>query len=302
MAYEWCNEICEVYQGLVDGQRLLFLSLEVGFRHLDLQNLRHFDHTQHHKHKLVDIIFESEDGSAVADLLLALSSIDRSCELCRSPNMLIKHMEHLLNLQPFSTRLQKHLIHFIGHVGYPEIKGDGIRASVVLLENLDVGVGDVDEGYEIPWIRLLLDIVQSPEATQLLSYYHWELLLELSILRSRWLQLPDQFILSAQVMVSLEDAQEWDKLECWIGVVWINWPPEDIETTEDSRVIKYGGVTVRGLEDVMLLLFNHHPGAIQRLQRLMGKCKDKGDGFIVPTLFNQICEQVHLKAEQQGMR
>ena len=214
--------------------------------------------------------------------------------------MWVKYLAHLHNLQPFSSRLQQHLIHFIGSVGHQEHKGAGPQVLVALLEDPHVGVGDVGEDYEITWIQLLLDTIQSPEATQHLSYHYWELLVELSIPKSGWLQLPDQFILSAEVMVSLEDAQEWDKLEWRIGVIWINWPPENVETTGDRRATKDGGVTGGGgLEDVMLSLFHHQPGTIQRLQQLMGKCEDRG-GFIVPKLFKQICEQIHLKAKQQS--
>ena len=300
MAYEWCTVICEVYQDLADGQRLLLLCLEVGFHHLDLLHLPRFKGTQHH-HRLMDIVFKSEEDAAIEDLLLALFSMDMSCELCRSPDMWTKYLEHLHIVQPFSSRLRKHLLHFIQSVGYQELKGVGTQASIALLEDLHIGGEDVDWGYEMPWIRLLLDIAQSPDATQLLSYHYWELLVELSILKSRWLQLPDQYILSAQVMVSLEDAQEWDKLECWVGVVWINWPPENIDTG-DSREMEDGGVTGRGLEDIMLSLFHNHPGVIQRLQKLMGKCKDTGDGFIVPELFEKICKQMHLNPEQQDIQ
>ena len=295
MAYEWCSVISDAYQSLVEGQRLLFLSLEVGFRHLDPQHLPICRSVQHHHHKLIDITFGSRDSEAIADLFLVLSTIDQTCELCRSPDDWVKYLEYLHNLQPFSSRLQKNLIHYISCVNHREFKGVGPQAFLTLLKDLHVGVGDVVEGYEICWVELLLDTIQSPEATQHLPYHYWELLVELSILKSRWLQLPDQYILSAQVMVSLEDAQEWDKLECWIGVVWINWPPENVDTTGDSRATKDGGVTGRGLEDVMLSLFHHQPGSIQRLQKLMVRCR-----FYVPMLFEQICERMYSKPEQQG--
>ena len=300
MAYEWCSVIFEHYQPF-RHKKLLFFSLEAGFRHLNSKQLPSFTNAKFHHCKLIDITFESGDGEAIADLLLALSSIDRPCQLCGSPDMWIKYLKHLQYLQPFSSRLRKHLIHFINSVAYKGPNGIGIHTFVVLLEDLHVGIGDVVEEDVIPWIEFLLDTIQSPEASQL-SYHYWELLVKLSIAESGWLQIPDQYILSAQVMVSLEDAKEWDKLECWIGVVWISWPPEKDETTEDSRTTKDGRVTGKGLEDVMLSLFHHQPGAIQRLQRLMGKCEDKGRGFIVPNLFKRICEQLHLKAEQQGIQ
>ena len=90
MAYEWCSVICENYSSLEDGERLLFLALEVGFRHPNLKSpwtSAKLTHTEHHK-KLVDIIFEgAEDGEAVADLLCAWISTSGSqphisLELC----------------------------------------------------------------------------------------------------------------------------------------------------------------------------------------------------------------------------
>ena len=77
MAYEWCSVICENYSSLEDRERLLFLALEVGFRHLNPKASwisAKLTHTEHHR-KLVDIVFEgSEDGEAVADLLYAWTS------------------------------------------------------------------------------------------------------------------------------------------------------------------------------------------------------------------------------------
>ena len=75
-AYEWCSLICENYSGLVNGEKLLLLALEAGFRHLDPrggQILAKLTHTEHHT-KLVDIVFGSGDTEAIADLLQAWTS------------------------------------------------------------------------------------------------------------------------------------------------------------------------------------------------------------------------------------
>jgi len=55
-------------------------------------------------------------------------------------------------------------------------------------------------------------------------------------------------------MVFLQDAKEWDKLACWISVVWMIWPPED------------GGATEEDLENVMLSLLHQQPGALQKVE------------------------------------
>jgi hypothetical protein len=83
-------------------------------------------------------------------------------------------------------------------------------------------------------------------------------------------------------MTSLEASKEWDKLECWMGVVWMIWPPEKGETTEEV------------LECVMLSLFHQWPGAIQKLKQRMEKWSKSGPRNIVPESFHQICA----KAEQ----
>ena len=59
-----------------------------------------------------------------------------------------------------------------------------------------------------------------------------------------------------QVITSLLEAQEWDKLECWMGIVWMAWPPQTEKATEE-------------VECVMALLFCQWPGAIQMLTEQM---------------------------------
>ena len=56
-----------------------------------------------------------------------------------------------------------------------------------------------------------------------------------------------------RIMVALQDTQEWDKLVCWICVIWIASPP-------------YPDGISRNLEDGMLLLFRQRPDSIQSLK------------------------------------
>lgn len=84
------------------------------------------------------------------------------------------------------------------------------------------------------------------------------------------------------IMLSLEDKQEWDKLECWITIVWMVWPPES------------GGTKEEDLKHVMLLLFYQQPGALQKLEEQMEKWS-----WEIPESFQQICKQAHDEVAQQ---
>ena len=87
---------------------------------------------------------------------------------------------------------------------------------VRLLDDLQVCVEDL--GGVVGWEELLLDIIKSSEGIQHLSLPYWELLVELTIYWSYWLRASTY---SPHVMISLKDAEEWDKLRCWISVVCI---------------------------------------------------------------------------------
>ena len=91
------------------------------------------------------------------------------------------------------------------------------------------------------------------------------------------------------IMASLEKDQEWEKLECWMGIVWIVWPPQDGKTTEEYN---------REVEAVMLSLFYRRPSATQKLEQWMAR-GIKWHTHI-PESFRQICRQAHSRAAQQG--
>jgi hypothetical protein len=113
------------------------------------------------------------------------------------------------------------------------------------LNNLHVGVEDISYGYE--WGGLLLDTIQSSNGIWHLPHPYWELLLELAVLLSNDLE---GYPYSPHVMTSLEAAREWDKLECWMGVLWMVWSPEDGRTPPDD------GPTREDLEHMTLTLFH----------------------------------------------
>jgi len=284
VAYEWCSVICRNRGNLRDWESLLLVSLEIGFRHLDVRNPyigTRLTHTEHHR-ELVGIVFNSQKSEAIADLLNAwtmgysLDPVNTSLGICA------EDLISLHNLVPFSSRLRRLVIRSIELVGYKGFEEAGIERFIGLLNHLHVAVGDMDRGYV--WARLLLATLESFEGARYLSYQYWELLVELAILES--LRLVGEAVYCPWIMTSLVEAQEWNKLECWMGTVWILWPPGA------------GGMTEPEFDRSMLLLFRQRPGAAQRIEQWMERWSQECDEEI-PESFQRICKQVH-ETIQQG--
>jgi len=248
MAYGWCSVICENYSALEGAKNLLLLSLEIGFRCIDPRESKEANlvHTEHHQ-KLANIVFSSGDGEAIADLLCAWIS-------AYMPQLRIyaEHIVGLHHLHPFSSRLRSYIIYAIELIGYQEFEQVGVEGFIRLLNELQVCAKDLYD--EFHWTRLLLDTIQSPKKTQHLSLSYWELLVELAIHQTFWLGAQNY---NPQIMISLQDAREWDKLKCWISAVWMLWPPEGGKTTGED------------LEHAMVSLFHQQPGALQKLEEQM---------------------------------
>jgi len=258
IAYNWCSVIYENHQSLEDWEVLLLLCLEIGFRHLPEKTYYMGDwliHTEHH-HKLVDMVFKSQKVDAITDILCAWtagSSLLRP-EHKQLLDICIGHLASLRKLAPFSPRLQQLVIKFIELIGCKGLEVLGVEGFTGFLDHLHVTAENADSSYKL--VKLLLDTLQSPEGVQCLSHRYWELLVELIVDPHR-LSLDTTPIYDSRIMTCLIDAQEWDKLECWMALVWMVWPPGAGEMTEED------------LERPMLLLFRQQPGAAQKLEQWM---------------------------------
>ena len=287
MAYGWCSVIYENHQSLEDWENLLLLSLETGFRHLDPQRRSipiKLTHTKHHQ-KLVDVVFKSKDGEAIADLLHAWTVIGHSHE---PAHILLDtcagHLVNLHNQVHFSPRLRRLVTHSIGLIGYRGFKEVGVERFVELLNYLRVGVEDVDDKFK--WMVLLLYTIQPSEGARHLSDRSWERLVELMI-SGLWCVGFGRATYSPQVMVSLMEAQEWGKLEYCVGVVWMAWPPETSKIEED-------------LECVMVLLFRQRPGAAQKLKGWVEQWSRECDEDM-PESFQRVCKRAHEAAQRDAL-
>ena len=279
-AYKWCSLICENYSSFTNGRKLVLLALQVGFRHLDPganQILAWLIHTEHHQ-ELVHIVFGSRNCGAITDLLQAWTS----SSFVHQPFTLLKRCtpylidpsvyQYLLGgpeSLPAFQRSRQLVIRTVELIGLQGCEQGDLRGFCEFLDFLHVSTKDIV--YRGSWAELLLDIInQSPQGAQYLSQPYWELLAELSTSVIWWMRNPTW---NPDIMVFLEGNQEWDKLEIWMGVIWIVWPQ------------KISGPIEGDVRRIMLSLFHQRPGAIQKLRKWM----DKGLGG--PEIFQKICEQ-----------
>jgi len=197
---------------------------------------------------MVDVVFKSQKIEAIVDLLHAwTTSIDPAHTLLGTCT---ERLVCLHNLVPFSPRLRELVLRSVELIGYEGFEEVGVERFVGLLNHLQVTAEDMDS--LDPWVRLLLDTLQTSEGTQLISHWYWELLVELGVSLSSWLE--DDVTYNPQIMTFLTEAREWSKLECWMGTVWVLWPPEA------------DGITEEDLGRSILLLFRQRPGAFQKLE------------------------------------
>jgi len=262
VAYKWCSMVCESHSNLENREDLLLLALEIGFRHISPQSdwmEAKLTHMESHQ-KMVNIVFQSGQHEAIADLLCSWTSTSISHHPHPSLKTCAKYLVGLSHLQPFSPRLQQAIIKSIDLIDHKEFEQVGMEGVIGLLDGLHVNIDNIPKNHG--WTGLLLNIVQSPEGIQYASHQYWELLVELVVSFPWGL---GGNTCGPHTMKSLEDAKEWDKLECWMGIIWIKQSlDEDLEADEELE-------TDEELEHVTLSLFQQRPGAIQRLEHWVGK-------------------------------
>ena len=282
IAYRWCSAIYANREKFEDWESLLLVCLELGFHHLDTRQPYTpvtLIHTEHHC-ALVEVVFKSQRSEAIADFLHAwttgYSLPDQAGEMV---GICAGHLVGLHNLVPFSPRLRQLVIRFVEIAGYKGFEGVGVEKLTELLNHLDVTAEEIV--LNCSWASLLLGVIQSPEGTRHLSHRHWEFLVEL-IVSQPWLE--SRIIRGREIIKSLTDAQEWDKLECWIGVVWMSF--------------EMAGITEEELEHSMLLLFHHRPGAAPKLEQVMKRwsqeCRED-----IPESFQRILVRAQEAVQRQ---
>jgi len=280
IAFNLCSVIHENRESLEDWKGLLLASLEIGFRHLSHQDqpARFWFFSIEIHPGIADVVFGSRKSEAIADLLHARI-------LCRSPcspgDILAERLVCLHNLVPSSPRLRRLVIRSVELIGYGKFEEVGVERFVGLLNHLHVAVEDMDDHSK--WLELLLETLKTPERAQHLSYWYWELLVEL--VTSEQLPSINGAAYYLEITAFLAGAQEWNKLECWMGTVWALWPPEA------------DGITEEDLGHSIHLLFRKRPGAFEKLKQWMEQWSQTNDEKI-PDSFQRICERAQEVAQR----
>ena len=235
-------------------------------------------HTEHHR-GLVEVAFKCQESEVIADFLYTWTTgyflPEQAGEMV---GVCAGHLVGLHNLVPFSPRLRQLVMRFVEIVGYKGFEGVGVEELIDLLDHLRVTVKEMDRTYR--WSSLLLDVIRSPEGVQRLSHWYWELLVELAVSEPWLLEFGDAD--ARKIAKSFIDAQEWGKLECWIGIEWM--------------CSEWAGILEEALEHSTLLLLHQRPGAAQRLEQWMERWSNQFPRRRVPESFQRVltreCEAV----------
>ena len=299
MAYQWCSAISEEIRRFDQGRTalenllsphrpssrhpkdktadkyatLLSMALQVGFRRSKL-NPRAMDHTLHHRWTF-DIILSGNDDEVIADALCALI-VGQHLTAGSCAHHLVGRVQEGA---PFSPRLRQMIIDVLD-------QGSGVAGfeleTAHLLNPLDPGLDDMED--EDNWQRLLVDVIRSQTGREGLSSHNWCSLGELVLARS-----PDSFgnpssfemhDVDMGVLRSLDDAEDWEKLEVWMLVIWSSLELESKVPTGDIKPVTFN-------------LLRRRPSALQKFEFL---CKQ--DRCIRGDQLRQICNQA--RAEQSS--
>lgn len=255
VAYRWCAMIWRNRGSYKYWEDLLLLSLEVGFRHIRPPDawylpLPPLTGTEPHR-EMFNTVLKRNNNEEIADLAWASFMLDRSGRLWL--NTLADYIVGLNGgaTEPSPQGVVQTFIFCVESMGLDALEDVGKERFVVLLNHLHIGIRDlVLPGGCKTWSAILLEITQSAKEAQDLAIQSWELLAELAT---------KGYFRGATynpgVATSLVGAGMWDKLECWLGIVWVAWPQEL-------------GSVAEGLEDAMKALEKERRGALrERMER-----------------------------------
>ena len=257
---------------------LLSITLEIGFRCVALNNNQsalHLDHTPHNEW-VFETAFSSSDDEAIADALCAFIVGRHRPPPGSYAHYLAKRVE---SDTPFPPRLQQVSIRTLERIWRNELKVSGF--VVRWLHRLNIDADDmVEKG---SWAELLIEMIRTPMGPESLSSHYWRLLDKLVVTSRRRLNLA---LRDMEVMRSLEEAEDWEKLGVWMGVVWSFLPY--------SRISE----SMEGIEQVTLKLLLQRPSTLQGFERICdaGALRDPyGEYLYFRNKLKQMCDQARVE-------
>jgi hypothetical protein len=264
---------------------LLYKSLAVAFRRIRFTSTSstvHLSHTHHHEWML-DQVFLSADDTTIADAV-CMWVVDRQVT---PPGSCTRRLLELTERdRPLSPSLRWTIIQVVQQLWRPELNAVELE-FVCLLNNLEISEHEMDEASWF-WdsaVGLVGGVLCSPMGRWFLSSHYWLLLGNLISMG------PDTLLINGdeqmETMKSLEEAQDWERFETWMVVVWCSWYYLEPAPIQD-------------LERATLTLFRQRPSVVPIFEDLY----EKGTRSPFPyPLFNKyedefrwICNQV--RAEQ----
>jgi len=276
MAYAWCTRVCGEIENDDQCAHLVYLALQVGFRHLPPALVR-FDIRTNHAHadhqRMVDLVFRCEDYETIADALCAWTSLEDGDQ---RPSLLGLCAKRLVKLADrdveFPPRLRLVVIRAVNLIGLQDFEWAGMEALVGLLNRLEVSIDDIRNTTD-GWVSLLR-VIASEVGRELLSLQYWELLVQLVG------SLPDEsksMLWDAGVIASLEANGQWERLIFWLGSLWISRPPEG-DSSPTDEIIR-----------ATAALFEQDPTAVQKLEGWVRRSGGASLGRVYADEFQRIC-------------
>ena len=197
---------------------------------------------------MFEAAFSSGDDKTVANAVCVWIVCGDRTPLGSCVRYLVKHVE---KGAPISPRLRQVSIHAIEHTWHSELEVSGPEA-VFLLNRLNVDADDMVERDE--WVQLLVSAICLPPGPESLSSHYWCLLDKLP--------LAADFLVAAgsrkmEVLRSLEEAEDWEKLEVWMVVVW-----QALSSYNTSSSM------MEDIEQATLKLLSQRPSAFPRFKDL----------------------------------
>ena len=250
---------------------LLSITLEIGFRLAAPCFNQPTFHSNHipHPNWMFETAFSSLDDEVIADAVCAWVAGGNYTSPSLCAHYFAKRIERDM---PFSPRLRQVSICAIEHIWRSELEVSGLE-TIHLLNHLKVDVDDLET--KDGWQWLLVGVIRSPVGLGSLSSHYWHLLDKLERVYM------ESASCDVEVMRSLVESEEWEKLEIWMTVMWASLGWFSIQMSMSKHI-----------EEVILKLFLQRPSAIARFEDL---CQISQVSYFGAVELQQICNKAHAK-------
>ena len=272
--YGWCLMIWKNRESYEGWETLVLLSLEVGLRNYYTSpiGIRDVPFTGGELHQGVhDTVLKSNNSEAVTDLVWASLMFDKTGGLGLSicADYIIDRRGRIT--EPSSQHLRSFFTDHVARMGSWAFLVEGRERSAEVLNTVHIGVEEAGTWERFSWSETLVDIIEFAEA-RCLTLHAWKFLAKFMTTGR-----PGGSWYNPDITISLMNAQEWDKLECWVDIVWVAFPPEIDNVAKE-------------LEDAMEALEKERPGALRKRVERWSETWGKD----LPESFQQTCDKLAL--------